>query len=76
MEAKEVALECLPSGCEGAGEETPSEPKSLGDGDEGEDVDEEQGEITPSPNSLPPDDLPRFVTSSASKWRSPLACAR
>jgi hypothetical protein len=40
------------------GEETPSEPKSLGHGDEEGDDDEEEGEITPSPYSPPPEDLP------------------
>jgi hypothetical protein len=30
----------------------------LGDGDEEEDEDVEEGEITPSPHSLPPEDLP------------------
>jgi hypothetical protein len=39
-------------------EETPSEPKSLRGGDEVEDEDEEEGEITPLPHSLPPKDLP------------------
>jgi hypothetical protein len=40
------------------GEETPSELESLGDGDVEEDEDEEEGEITPSPHSLHPKDLP------------------
>jgi hypothetical protein len=34
-------------------EETPSEPESSGDEDE-----DKEGEITPSPHSLPPEDLP------------------
>jgi hypothetical protein len=38
------------------GEETPSRPESSGDDDE--DEDEEEGEITPSPHSPPPQDLP------------------
>jgi hypothetical protein len=42
----------------GGAEETPSEPESLGDDDEEEDKDEEEGEITPSPHSPPPKDLP------------------
>jgi hypothetical protein len=46
-----------PGGGEG-GEETPSELESLGDGDEEEDEDVEEGDITPSPHSLPPEDLP------------------
>jgi hypothetical protein len=40
------------------GEETPSESESLGDGDEEEDKNEEEGDITPSPHSPPPKDLP------------------
>jgi hypothetical protein len=40
------------------GEETPSKPESSKDGDEEEDEDEEYGEITPSPHSPPPEDLP------------------
>jgi hypothetical protein len=42
----------------GGGEETLSEPESSGDDDEEEDKDEEEGEITPSPHSPPPEDLP------------------
>jgi hypothetical protein len=38
-------------------EETSSEPKSLGDGDDEEDEGEEEGEVTPSPHSPPPDYL-------------------
>jgi hypothetical protein len=38
--------------------ETPFEPKSSGDGNEEEDEDELDGEITPSPHSPPPKDLP------------------
>jgi hypothetical protein len=40
------------------GEETPFEPECSGDGDEEADEDEEEGEITPSPYSPPPEDLP------------------
>jgi hypothetical protein len=40
------------------GEETPSKTESLGDDDEEEDVDEEEGEITPSPHAPPLEDLP------------------
>jgi hypothetical protein len=40
------------------GEETPSEPESLGDDNQEEEEDEEEGEITPSPHSLPPKALP------------------
>jgi hypothetical protein len=40
------------------GEETPSEPESSGDDDEEEDKDKEEGKITTSPHSLPPEDLP------------------
>jgi hypothetical protein len=39
------------------GEETPSEPESLGGGNE-EDEDEEDGEVSPLPHSPPPNDLP------------------
>jgi hypothetical protein len=35
-------------------EETPSEPESSG----GDDEDGEEGEVTPSPHSPPPEDLP------------------
>jgi hypothetical protein len=40
------------------GKETPSKPESSRDGDEEEDEHEEEGEITPSPHSSPPEDLP------------------
>jgi hypothetical protein len=39
------------------GEETPSEPKSLRGGDGEENEDEEEGEVSPPPQSLPPEDL-------------------
>jgi hypothetical protein len=39
------------------GEETPSEPESSGDDNEEEEHDKEEGEITPSPHSPPPEDL-------------------
>jgi hypothetical protein len=39
------------------GEETPSEPESSGDGNEEEAEDKEEGEITPSLTSSPPEDL-------------------
>jgi hypothetical protein len=42
----------------GGGEETPSVPESSGDGYEEEGEDEEEGEIAPTPHSLPPEDLP------------------
>jgi hypothetical protein len=45
-------------GFEAQGEETPSKLVSSGDGDDEEDEDEEEGEITPSPHSPPPKDLP------------------
>jgi hypothetical protein len=51
-------LECRPCDCEGAGEKTPSEPDSSGDGDVEENEDEEEGEISSSPHSSPPEDLP------------------
>jgi hypothetical protein len=56
-------LECHLGSYEGAGEgwggeETPSEPKSLGEDDAEEDEDEEEGEITPSPHSRPHEDMP------------------
>jgi hypothetical protein len=41
----------------GGGEETPFEPESSRDDNEEEDKDEEEGEITPSPYSSPPEDL-------------------
>jgi hypothetical protein len=40
------------------GEETPSELESSGDVVEEEGEDEEEGEVTPSPHSPPPEDLP------------------
>jgi hypothetical protein len=40
------------------GEETPSEPESSRDDNEEEDKDVEEGEITLSPHSPPPEDLP------------------
>jgi hypothetical protein len=40
------------------GEETPSEPESLGDDDEEEDEDEEERETTPFPHYPPHEDLP------------------
>jgi hypothetical protein len=40
------------------GEDTPSNPESLGGDDEEEDEDREEGEVTPPPHSLPPEDLP------------------
>jgi hypothetical protein len=57
------------------GEDTPSEPESLGGDDEEEDEDEEEGEVTPLPHSSLPEDLPSLGASSASKWGSPSACA-
>jgi hypothetical protein len=58
-------LEYHPSGCEGMHgrgggglEETFSEPESSGDDDEVDDEDKEEGEITPSPHSPPPKDVP------------------
>jgi hypothetical protein len=42
----------------GGGEESLFEPESSGGGNEEEDEDEEEGEVTPSPNSPPPEDLP------------------
>jgi hypothetical protein len=55
-EAKETSLECRPSGNKGVGEDTPSEPESLGGDDEEED--EEEGKVTSPPHSPPPEDLP------------------
>jgi hypothetical protein len=52
------------------GEETPSKPESLGDGDE----EEEEGEVTPSPHSQPLKISPHLVTSSPSKRGSLLVC--
>jgi hypothetical protein len=40
------------------GEDTPSDPESLGGDDEEEDEDREEGEVTPPPHSPPPEDLP------------------
>jgi hypothetical protein len=40
------------------GEESPYEPESLGGGIKEEDEDKEEGEVTPPPHSLPPEDLP------------------
>jgi hypothetical protein len=40
------------------GEDTPSEPGSLGGDDEEEDEDGEEGEVTPPPHSPPPEDRP------------------
>jgi hypothetical protein len=57
------------------GEDTPSEPESLGGDDEEEDEDEEEGEVTPLPHSSLPEDLPSLGASSASKWGSSSACA-
>jgi hypothetical protein len=48
------------------GEETPSEPESLGDDNQEEDEDEEEGEITPLPTLCPLKPSPHLVTSSAS----------
>jgi hypothetical protein len=42
----------------GGGEETPFKHDSSGDGDEEGDEDKEEGVITPSPHSTPPEDLP------------------
>jgi hypothetical protein len=56
-EAKEMDLECRPGGGKGTGEYTPSEPESSGGDDEEEDEDMEEGEVTPHPHSLPPEDL-------------------
>jgi hypothetical protein len=39
-------------------EETPSEPESSGDEEEEDEDEDKEGEITPSPHSLPPEDLP------------------
>jgi hypothetical protein len=39
------------------GEETTSEPESLGGDDQKEDEDEEEGEVTPLPHSQSPEDL-------------------
>jgi hypothetical protein len=50
-------LECRPGGGKGTGEYTPSEPESSGGDDEEEDEDMEEGEVTPHPHSLPPEDL-------------------
>jgi hypothetical protein len=54
------------------GEETPSVPESSGDGYEEEGEDEEEGEITPSPHSLPLKTSLRLVSSLAGKQGSPL----
>jgi hypothetical protein len=54
------------------GEETPSELESSGD-DEEEDEDEEEGEITPSLQSPPLEDLPSLGDSLDSKRASLLA---
>jgi hypothetical protein len=42
------------------GEETPFELESLGGDDEEADEDKEEGEVTPPPHSLPPEDFPSF----------------
>jgi hypothetical protein len=49
------------------GEETPPEPEFSGGDDEEEDEDGEEGEVTQAPHSLPSEDLPHLVTSSAGK---------
>jgi hypothetical protein len=56
--------------------ESPYGLESLGGGIEEEDEDEEKGDVTPLPHSLPPKISPSSVTSSVSKWGSPLARAR
>jgi hypothetical protein len=40
------------------GEDTPSEPESSGADNEEEDEDGEEGEVTPPPHSMLPEDLP------------------
>jgi hypothetical protein len=57
-EAEETGLECHPGGDKGAGEDTPSEPESLGGDNEEEDEEEKEGEVTPPPHSPPLEDLP------------------
>jgi hypothetical protein len=43
------------------GEDTPSEPESLGGDDEEEDKDEKEVVVTPPPHSLPLEDIPSLV---------------
>jgi hypothetical protein len=52
-----VAKACTGGGGGGL-EETFSKPESSGDDDEVDDEDKEEGEITPSPHSPPPKDVP------------------
>jgi hypothetical protein len=78
MEAKETSLECHPGSGKGVGEDTTFEPESLRGGDEEEDANGEEGEVTPPTHSLPPGDLPMlgdsvskaviFVGARQPKW--------
>jgi hypothetical protein len=58
-EAKEMSLECHPSGDKGmGGEDTPSEPESLVGDDKEEDEYGVEGKVTPPPHAPPHESLP------------------
>jgi hypothetical protein len=62
-----MGLEHCPGGCKGMGGGNTPRAQILRRDDEEEDEDGEEGEVTQAPHSLPSEDLPRLVTSSAGK---------